>query len=68
MTTLSSVSRVIVMDCRIGTPEAISVPKVRAKRETETICTNVPTFGRRKIILSKVALPFSEPSHDFRPK
>ena len=52
-------SRVIVIACRIGTPEDISVPNVRAKRETVTIWTNEPTFGSLKTMRSITAFVFA---------
>ena len=44
-TRLPVVSRTMTSDCRIGTPEERSVPRVRVTRETAVRCTSVPVTG-----------------------
>ena len=43
--TLLAVSRVIIRACKIGTPEATKVPKVREKRATVLTLIMVPILG-----------------------
>ena len=57
MTTLPAVSRQMSRASRIGTPDAIRVPKVRLNRATTTLRAIGPTTGRRSFSRSRKRRP-----------
>ena len=56
---LPVVSRTIMSDWRIGTPEERSVPSVRVTRETAVRWTSVPVTGILSDSQSNIVAPFS---------
>ena len=64
MTRLPEARAVMSSAWRIGTPEAVRVPRVRAKRATAILRTMSPIFiGKRSLIVSQIIPPESERRH-----
>src|SRR5690349_12552514 len=64
MTRLPDVFAVISRPSRIDTPDEISVPRVRVKRDTADLRTTSPRIGRRSSSLSTAIVPAGVFFHD----